>query len=69
MGAKKNAYKILVGKHEEKRPLGRLRRRWEEKIYMGIRDICIGSIDWSHLAEDRDHWGDLFNTLTNLRVP
>jgi hypothetical protein len=64
--AKRNAYRILVGKLEGKRPLGRPRRRWED---MGFREIGWGGMDWIHLAQDRDQWRNLVNTVMNLRVP
>jgi hypothetical protein len=53
MGEKKNAYRILVGKPEGKRPLGRLRRRWEDNIRMDLGEIGWGGIDWIDLAQDR----------------
>jgi hypothetical protein len=49
-------YKILVGKPEGKRPLGRPRRRWEDGIRMDLREIGLGSVDWIRLAQDRDWW-------------
>jgi hypothetical protein len=64
----KNAYGILVGKPEGKRPLGRPRRRWEN-IKMDLREIGLGGMDWIDLAQDRDQWRALVNTLMNLRVP
>jgi hypothetical protein len=63
------AYKILVGKPEGRRPLGRPRRRWEDNIKMDIREIVFGDVDWIHLARDRDRWWALVNTVMNLRVP
>jgi hypothetical protein len=56
MGEEIKVYKILVGKPEEKRPLGRPRHRWEEGIGMDLRDIGWGSVEWSRLAQDRDRW-------------
>jgi hypothetical protein len=55
-GEKRNAYRILVGKPEGKRPLGRLRRRWEDNIKMDLRDIGYCVMDWIDLAQDRNHW-------------
>jgi hypothetical protein len=52
----RNAYKILVGKPEGKRPLGRHRLRWEDNIRMDLRQIAWKGVDWMHLAEDRDQW-------------
>jgi hypothetical protein len=69
MGAKRNAYKILVGKPEVKRSLGRPRRRWEDNIKMVLREIGCGGMDWIDVAQDRDHWRILVNTVMNLQVP
>jgi hypothetical protein len=69
IGEKRNAYRILVGKSEGKRPLGRLRRRWEDNIRMDLREIGWSSVDWIDLAQDRDQWRALVNTIMNLRVP
>jgi hypothetical protein len=68
-GEKRNAYRILVGKSERKRPLGRSRRRWEYKIKMDFREIGWGGMDWIDLAQDRDQWRALVNTVMNLGVP
>jgi hypothetical protein len=69
MGARRNAYRILVGLLEGKRPLGRPRPRWEDNIRMDVREIGWGGMDWIYLALDRDQWRDLVNTVMNLRVP
>jgi hypothetical protein len=69
MGAKRNAYRILVGKPEEKRPLGRQRRRWEDNIKIDLREIGWDGMDWIDLAQDRDQWRALENTVMNLLVP
>jgi hypothetical protein len=55
-GEKRNAYRILVGKPEGKRPLGRPRRRWENNIKMNLTEIGCGGMDWIDLAQDRDQW-------------
>jgi hypothetical protein len=55
MGAKRNAYRILVGKTEEKRPRGRPRRRWVNNIKMDLREIGWDGVDWIDMAQDRDH--------------
>jgi hypothetical protein len=65
VGDKRNAYRILVGR----RPLGRPRHRWEVNIKMGCREIGWRGMDWIDLAEDRDQWKALVNTVMNLRVP
>jgi hypothetical protein len=69
VGEKRNAYRILVGNPEGKRPLGRPRRRWEDNIKMDLREIEWGVMDWIDLAQDRDQWNALVNTVVNLRVP
>jgi hypothetical protein len=66
MGEERNAYRILVGKPEGKRPLGRPRRRWVDNIRM---EIGWDGADWVDLAQDRDQWRALVNTVMNLRVP
>jgi hypothetical protein len=63
------AYNILVGRPEGTRPLGRPRRRWEDNIKMDLREIGFGDVDWIDLAQDRDRWQALVNTVMNLRVP
>jgi hypothetical protein len=64
MGEVRGAYNILVGRPEGRRPLGILRRRWEDNIKMDLRDV-----DWIHWAQDNDRWRALVNTVMNLRVP
>jgi hypothetical protein len=68
MREEKNVYKVLMGKPEGKRPLGRQRRRWEDRIRMDLREIGLGSVDWIHLAQDRDRRRAVMNTAMNLRV-
>jgi hypothetical protein len=63
---KRNAYRILVGKPERKRPLGRPRRRWEDNIRMDLGEIGWGGMDWICLAQDRDQCRALVNTVMNL---
>jgi hypothetical protein len=65
----RNAYRILVGKPEGRRPLGRRRPRWVDNIKMDLREKGWDGIDWIDLAQDRDHWIVLVNTVMNLRVP
>jgi hypothetical protein len=62
-------YRILVGKPEAKKPLGRPRRRWKDIIKMDLQGIGSGGIDWIELAQDRDRWRALVNVEMNLRVP
>jgi hypothetical protein len=68
-GEKRNAYKILVGEPEGKRPLGRSRRRWVDNIKMNLREICWDGVDCMDMAQDRDQWRALVNTVLNLRLP
>jgi hypothetical protein len=69
MGEKRNPYRLLVGKPEGKRPLGRLRRRWVDNIKMDLVHMEWGVEDWIVLAQDRDSWRALVNAVMNLRVP
>jgi hypothetical protein len=62
------AYNILVGRPEGRRPLGRPRHRWEDNMKMDLREIGFGDVDWIDLAQDRDRWRALVNTVMNLRV-
>jgi hypothetical protein len=64
-----NTYRIFVGKPERKIPLGRPRRRWENNIKMDLREIGWDGIDWIDLAEDRDQWRALVNTIIKFRIP
>jgi hypothetical protein len=68
MGEKRNACRILMGKLESKRPLGRPRRRWVDDIKMDLREIGWDGMDWIGLAQDRDQWRALVNTVMNLRL-
>jgi hypothetical protein len=68
-GEKRNAYRILVGKPEGKRALGRRSRSWVENIKIDLREIGWEGMDWIHLAQDRDQWRALVNTEMNVRVP
>jgi hypothetical protein len=64
-----NAYKILVGKPEGKRPLGRPRRRWEDNIRAHLRETGWEGVDWMHMAQDKDQIIAFVNTIMNLRIP
>jgi hypothetical protein len=64
----RNVHRVLMGKPEGKRPLGRPRRRWEYGIRMDLRETGLGSVEWIQLAQDRDRWRAVVNTVMNLRV-
>jgi hypothetical protein len=68
MGEERKVYKVLVGKPEGKRPLGRPRRRWEDGIRMDLREIGLGGVDWIRLSQDRDRWRAVVSVVMNLRV-
>jgi hypothetical protein len=70
MGEERKVYKVLVGKPEGKRPLGRPRRRWEDGIRMDltIREIGLGGVDWILLAQDRERWRAVVSAVMNLLV-
>jgi hypothetical protein len=68
-GKKRNTYRILVGKPEGKRPLGRPKHRWVYYIKIDLREIGWNGMDWIDLAQDRDQWRALVETVMNLRVP
>jgi hypothetical protein len=67
-GGERKVYTVLVVKPEGNRPLSRPRRRWEGMLRMDLREICWGSVDWIQLAQDRDRWWAVVNTVMNLRV-
>jgi len=69
MGERRGVYKVLVGKPEGKRPLGRQRCRWEANIKMDLQEVGGDGMDWIELAEDRDRWRPLVNAVMNLQVP
>jgi hypothetical protein len=68
MGEKRNVYRLLVGKPEGKRPLGRLRRRWMDNIKMDLLVIGLNVVNWIGLAQDRYRWRALVNSVMNFRV-
>jgi hypothetical protein len=68
MGEKRNAYRLLVGKPEGKRPLGRPRRRWVYNIRMDLGEVGWGDVDWIGLAQDKNRWRALVNSVLNLWV-
>jgi hypothetical protein len=69
MNGREEAYVLLVGEPEGKRPLGRPRHRWAENIKMELVEIAYGGVDWIGLAQDKEKWRGLVNTVMNLRVP
>jgi hypothetical protein len=69
MEEKENAYRLLVGKSEGKRPLGRLRHRWVDNVGIDLGEVGLGDVDWIGLAQDRNRWRALVNSVLNLRVP
>ena len=68
MGEERGVYRVLVGKPEGKRPLGRPRRRWVD-IRMDLQELGCGYVDWIGLAQDKDRWRTLVSAVMNLRVP
>jgi hypothetical protein len=62
-------YRVLVGKPEGKRPIGRPRRRWEDNFKMDLKQVGCGGMDWFELAQDRDRWHALVNAVMNFQVP
>jgi hypothetical protein len=68
MGERRSVYRVYVGKPEEKRPLGRPRRRWEHDIKMDLQEGGCGVVDWVELAQDRDRWRALITAIMNLRA-
>jgi hypothetical protein len=69
MGENRNEYRLLVGKPEGKRPLGRPRRRWIDNIKMDLLEIGVTVVDWVCLAQDKYRWRALVNSVMNLQVP
>jgi len=69
MGEGRGVYRVLVGKPEVRRPLGRPRHRWENTIRMDLREVGFGCVDWMKLAQDRDRWRALVSAVMNIRVP
>jgi len=69
MGEERGLHRVLMGKPEGKRPLGRPRRRWVDNIRMDLQELGCGYMDWIELAQDRDRWRTLVSAVMNLRVP
>jgi hypothetical protein len=69
MEEKRNAYRLLVGKPEGKRPLGRPRRKWAFNIRLDLGEVGWGDVDWIGLAQDRNRWRAPVNSVLNVRIP
>ena len=69
VGARSGLYRVLVGKPEGKRPLGRPRRRWEDNTKMDLQEVRYGGVDWIELAQDRGRWRAFVNAVVYIRVP
>jgi hypothetical protein len=69
MGEGRGVYRVLVGKPEGKRPLGRPRHRWEDNIKVDLQEVGCGGMEWIELDQDRDRWRALVNAVMNLRIP
>jgi len=69
MVERRGVYRVLVGKHEGKRPLGRLRRRWEDNINMDLTEMGCWGVDWIELAQDMDRWRAFMTAGMNLQLP
>jgi hypothetical protein len=69
MGEERGVYRVLLGKLEGRRPMGRPRRRWVDNIRMDLREVGYGYMDWIGLAQDRDRWRTLVSAVINLGVP
>jgi hypothetical protein len=69
MGENRDVHRVLVGKPEGKRPLGRPRRRWEDNIKMDLQEVGGSRVDWMELAQDRDRRRALVGTVRDVRVP
>ena len=69
VGERRDIYRVLVGKPEGKRPLGRPRHRWEHNIKLNLQEVKCKGMDWIDLAQDKERWRALVNVVMNLRVP
>ena len=66
---RRGAYRVLVGRPEGRRSLGRPRRKWEDNTNIDLQEVGCGGMDWFELAQDRDRWRSVVNAVMNLRVP
>jgi hypothetical protein len=69
MRERRGAYRLLVGKPERKRQIGRTRRRWEDNIKMDLQEVGCGGMNWIYVARDRDRWRALMSAVMNIRIP
>jgi hypothetical protein len=69
MAEKRNVYRLLIGKPERKRLLGRQRRKWVDSIRMDLEEVGWSDVDWIRLVQDRNRWAALVNAVMNLQVP
>jgi len=69
MGVRTSVYRVSVGKHEGKKPLGRPGRRWEDNIKLDHQEVTCEGMDWMELVQDKERWGALVSAVMNLRVP
>ena len=69
MGEERGVYRVLVGKPEGRRPMGRPRRRWVDNIRMDLQEVGCGYMDWIGLAQDRDSWRTLVSAVKKFRIP
>jgi len=69
MGERRGIHRVLVGKYEGKRPLGRPRHRWEDNIKMDLKEVGCGGVEWNEVAQDRDRWQTLVTVVMSLQVP
>jgi hypothetical protein len=69
MGEGRGAYRVLVGRPEGRRPLGRPKRRWKDNIKMDLQEVGWEGVDWIDMAQDRDRWRAVVSAVMNLRVP
>ena len=69
MGDRRGAYRVLVGRPDRKRPIGRPRRRWDDNIKTDLQEVEWGGMEWITVTQDRDRWRAVVNAVMNLRAP